>query len=287
MKNQRGFSDWPRNGIKIVQRYFPDNFYTSSSSIDGKYQSRTQISSEQMLISFDCKHEVYTIWNLYIHKFLKDTRSMVTVRRGAPGDEAIKRGMKVNDIIKTFKPIRHGNREECVEIVVLVGKDALFEFCSNYSDYLFPHIGDNTLKKIAFSTPDVNELQFIDTSLPRLPELVTREIYTSYVKKRDPAFRKKILAYWDYTCIICGCREENILQAAHIRSVAAGGNDDIENGVCLCANHHLLFDSGLLEINFAREVFNCESETEKQMPWYLEAQKRNFKIWDMRNSNEK
>lgn len=37
-------------------------------------------------------------------------------------------------------------------------------------------------------------------------------------------------------------------RAAHIVPVAKGGVDDITNGICLCTNHELAFDKGLIKI---------------------------------------
>ena len=42
--------------------------------------------------------------------------------------------------------------------------------------------------------------------------------------------------------------ESKILRAAHIVPVAKGGIDDITNGICLCTNHEVAFDKGLIKI---------------------------------------
>ena len=43
------------------------------------------------------------------------------------------------------------------------------------------------------------------------------------------------------TCAVCGLHEPSILRAK-------GGVDDITNGICLCTNHELAFDKGLIKI---------------------------------------
>lgn len=49
-------------------------------------------------------------------------------------------------------------------------------------------------------------------------------------------------------CAVCGIQEPKILRAAHIVPVTKGGNDKISNGICLCTNHEIAFDNGLLKI---------------------------------------
>lgn len=66
--------------------------------------------------------------------------------------------------------------------------------------------------------------------------------------RRQGRFRKEVLKAYDNTCAICGINEPRILRAAHIIPVAMGGSDDIQNGICLCTNHEVAFDKGLIKI---------------------------------------
>ena len=78
-----------------------------------------------------------------------------------------------------------------------------------------------------------------------------REWTEKVVKKpyrKQGKFRKDVLNAYDRTCAICGMHESKILRAAHIVPVAKGGIDDITNGICLCTNHEVAFDKGLIKI---------------------------------------
>lgn len=99
------------------------------------------------------------------------------------------------------------------------------------------------------------------------PVEVRKRISTSRWE-RDWSFRNKVLAAYGFKCAICRCDEENLLEAAHIRSVADGGSDDVKNGICLCANHHIMFDKGLIKIDFARCHLTDVKRNLKNMPWY-------------------
>ncbi len=68
-------------------------------------------------------------------------------------------------------------------------------------------------------------------------------------KKRDPAFRQRVLKAYEYRCAVCGfdVRLGSVsiaLDAAHIRWHQAGGPDDENNGLALCVLHHKTFDLG-------------------------------------------
>lgn len=78
-------------------------------------------------------------------------------------------------------------------------------------------------------------------------------------KKRDPAFRERILRAYGFKCAICGfnVRLANSLvgvEAAHIKWHQAGGPDVEENGLALCSLHHKLFDRGVFTINNERRM---------------------------------
>jgi hypothetical protein len=87
---------------------------------------------------------------------------------------------------------------------------------------------------------------------------------------RDRHFREEVLASYNNKCAICRCQEISLLQAAHIEPVACGGNDDKSNGISLCANHHLMLDNGLIEIDFMTRRLSYVEDTVKKMPWYEE-----------------
>ncbi len=78
-----------------------------------------------------------------------------------------------------------------------------------------------------------------------------REWTDTVVKKpyrKQDKFRKDILKAYENRCAVCGIQETKILRAAHIVDVKKGGSDEVQNGICLCTNHEIAFDNGLLKI---------------------------------------
>lgn len=85
-------------------------------------------------------------------------------------------------------------------------------------------------------------------------------------RRRDPAFRRKVLLAYEYRCCLCGydIRLDDLvigLEAAHIKWFQAGGPDIESNGLALCALHHKIFDLGAftvepetLEVQFSQHM---------------------------------
>ena len=70
-------------------------------------------------------------------------------------------------------------------------------------------------------------------------------------QRRDPRFRIEVLRAYEYRCAVCGYdgRLDNVpvgIDAAHVRWWAAGGPDEISNGLALCVLHHKAFDLGAI-----------------------------------------
>lgn len=77
---------------------------------------------------------------------------------------------------------------------------------------------------------------------------------TTTRRVRDPRFRGRVLAAYEYRCALCGLdlRIGNVtiaLEAAHIRWHQADGPDTETNGVALCSLHHKVFDLGAFTVH--------------------------------------
>ncbi|AWW47567.1 HNH endonuclease [Polynucleobacter paneuropaeus] len=72
---------------------------------------------------------------------------------------------------------------------------------------------------------------------------------------RDPRLGKWVKSLHDYKCQVCGIQISTAAgyyaEAAHIKAVGEphNGPDTTENLLCLCPNHHLMFDKGVFTIN--------------------------------------
>lgn len=80
--------------------------------------------------------------------------------------------------------------------------------------------------------------------------------YTSKRIIRDTSLAKRIKELYDYTCQVCGIRIElptggGYAEGAHVQPLGMphNGPDAIENLLCLCPNHHLMFDKYCYSVN--------------------------------------
>jgi putative restriction endonuclease len=104
----------------------------------------------------------------------------------------------------------------------------------------------------------------LDLSPSGVPVAIEEATYTATSRKRrDPAFREKVMRAYEWRCCVCGfdLRIGHLpagLEAAHIQWHHVGGPDIEPNGLSLCALHHKLFDLGVFTIEPAehRIVFS-------------------------------
>lgn len=159
-------------------------------------------------------------------------------------------------IIAEYK--RLGNVNEIVyEKVLIVPVEVLWKIRYELADYL---------QMNPFDTEYPEKLKNAEECLA----VDVRERVSTERWKRDQKFRKSVLNAYSKCCAICRCKEEKLLQAAHIQSVESGGADTVDNGICLCANHHLMLDHNLIAIDFINRKLTYVADAVKDMAWYTE-----------------
>jgi putative restriction endonuclease len=83
---------------------------------------------------------------------------------------------------------------------------------------------------------------------------------------RDTKLSQELKKLYDYTCQICGLRISikgiGYAEAAHIKPLGKphNGHDKPENLLCLCPNHHVMLDKGILSITDNFEVLGGDGE---------------------------
>jgi len=107
------------------------------------------------------------------------------------------------------------------------------------------------LTKIASTSPRSRRIAEISESYEstrRQPTTIVRII-------RDTQQARHVKELYDYHCQVCGIRLESsagpYVEEAHIRPLGSphDGPDTLDNLLCLCPNHHVLFDYGGFTIN--------------------------------------
>jgi putative restriction endonuclease len=95
-----------------------------------------------------------------------------------------------------------------------------------------------------------------DPEQPGMAESIDRRVEQMLVNRkiRDANFRLEVCRAYEDRCAVTGLRIINgggrsEVQAAHIRPVAVGGPDVVQNGLALSATVHWLFDRHLISID--------------------------------------
>lgn len=96
---------------------------------------------------------------------------------------------------------------------------------------------------------------------------VERSRHLIEVLDRDCRFRDSVLRCSDFRCLVTGfgiggqpaSRLHGIVEAAHIRPVAANGPDEVSNGLALTPTVHKLFDAGLLTFELVRDTLKLRT----------------------------
>lgn len=112
------------------------------------------------------------------------------------------------------------------------------------------------------SLPTENVLTDKQGSKKRLQSSVLRLV-------RDTQISNEVKELYKYQCQVCELAIETktgfYAEGAHIRPVGRphNGDDSVSNLLCLCPNHHVMFDKGMFSINDDFSLTGCNSGTLK------------------------
>ena len=71
---------------------------------------------------------------------------------------------------------------------------------------------------------------------------------TVRVRLHQAAFRDRVLLTYGSRCALCRLGHRQLLDAAHIKEDAEGGEPIVPNGLAMCAIHHRSFDAQVLGV---------------------------------------
>jgi hypothetical protein len=214
-------------------------------------------------VKFYKEKEIFAVWDWKRHKDLGAGKSWLEISKSW---NDIK--LSIDEFEPYYKGLKGGKN---IEKIYVVGLHNLNKFFQNYDSYMklnalddeFPHYSKEAEK-------EADAVQWFSEA--------ERERYSSSRYKRDAKFRKDVLAAYNYQCAVCRCKAPSLLEAAHERGheVAHTKYDDSKHGICLCANHHRMYDKFLIDI----DLKSCElhitddgiAEHIENMSWYREFQ---------------
>lgn len=236
-----------------------------SISYKGKlhYPNKNSIISLELIAGYSQDHDIYAFWNPYLHHY------------GAGATVNVSLGMhphlyKLN--FETLYPIYKSlNYKKFDEKVILVNPKFLPRFCEAYELFLRPNTEDEGFRKnVAYAAKNMPIKKWLETELCIAQTQHERKKISASLYERDRLFRKRILNLYGGKCAICRCAQEYVLEAAHIYAVQHGGSDDDRNGICLCANHHKMYDNKVIKFDFANNTIVVDDKSLLEEHWYKE-----------------
>lgn len=105
----------------------------------------------------------------------------------------------------------------------------------------------------------------IKENTPKYGETKRQEITTQRIV-RNTRVAQAVKELYDYKCQVCGVRLEGVsgpyAEGAHIKGLGKphNGPDIPENILCLCPNHHVLFDKGGITVNDDLSIENYQGK---------------------------
>lgn len=207
------------------------------------------IRHSDLLIAYNPELDLYFVWNSYIHRPMLKGQAKHTFAVRPKYTRRYDRNT-IDGMEAIYRPLQGDTPHN--EKLLIIEPSYMPLFCANPFVYLAPDAEDEDYKSATlFAHPNHPEPYIYEANCdPVVAKYLVRERISCSRIKRDAEFRRKVFSQYIVPhCIICGASNVKILEAAHIIAVSDNGADVPDNGVCLCRNHHRLWDEGLLEIN--------------------------------------
>ena len=230
-----------KNQVKMFMNGY-NIFFTGVNKNSGVSTTRIKKLQTYDFVFGYCKdYELFIVWNGYLH-INAEAVSIVNYKIKSYSDISFEYGY-------------YNHNRKLGEKKVLIPKHRLEVFCNNCIEYLMPNPDDKGFRKSIWKWKNSEESDNISDST-EYKSFRARKLTEIY--ERDPAFRTKVLANYEYKCAICRCSIESVLEAHHIDLVSKNGGDDLSNGICLCRNHHKMVHSDLIKLNLEDNTYDVD-----------------------------
>jgi hypothetical protein len=246
------FATSPNGVLNGAIKFYFRSVSEQSRKQGNRHKLRLQVSEftlndtgRNALLGWSEKHGVFVAWNAYLHS-KHGKSSMLSCYEETlikASTEGYADGLRMNKALG-FQEKYIAFDQDFLEDYLL-NMDEIFNIPANETT-----IGDDEdedeleAADEEFTEEDVVGLEEEDNFSEREEK---KRIVT--IKIRDYKFRRKLLAIYDHGCAVCQTKVVDILQGAHIVPVSHDGTDLEENGILLCANHHLMLDRNLIQID--------------------------------------
>ena len=238
---------------------------------DNKVRLRVDVANElDLIIGYSTEYNFYIVWNNRPHILFDGILRETQETHDYTSSIKYHKLPKILSEFETIHPIyKKLNRAARHEKVVLVKPCFIDQFCEHPFSYLMPDKNDpNFEPDTLYAAPNMAACVFASDLEKNKDFFVedARKRYNCSRAERDYTFRKRVFAQYSQPhCIVCGITNQTVLQAAHIISVSHANDDTTDNGIVLCANHHLMYDKEELEIDFSSRKITYKPQIKESM----------------------
>lgn len=221
---------------------------------------KAKLNRTLFIVKFFPKQDVFIVWDNKRHKDIPDAGGSF-FDLGMGWDSTI----TGSDVFRArYKELGRHN-SGIYEKIYVVGLSNFDKFFQDYDIYMrFNALDDDFPSNSSQAIEEEKAIHWTTES--------KRKKYSSSQYRRDKQFQEAVFAAYGHKCAICRCDINEVLQAAHEEGydVAHTNYDDPKHGICLCANHHLMYDKKLIGIDLKQLTIkiNKDEEKIKDTLWY-------------------
>jgi putative restriction endonuclease len=185
-----------------------------------------------LVLGYEEDRDLFVAWDAEKHPNPGGSSSL-QVSEGTL-DEAVAQGF-----VGHARPIS----DDEVEVVVAFRPELIGEYLEIRTDLDATTPAESEASAEAASGNEEGALEELPAGSPR-----RRAVTRVSRLVRNGQFRSRVIRAYEQRCALCDLGA-GLIQAAHIRSVSTGGEDQVRNGLAVCPTHHLAFDLGLLVLS--------------------------------------
>lgn len=157
---------WPDSAKKAIKDYIPNYRKTVKfrTSMGVATISRPIADSFQIVINYNSAKKCYIVWNAAIQNKIRNGKKMrLTI--GEDGEALLRKAITSDSITPFFRKFRlKDSNAEYVEMIFLVGQNAIADFCANYKDMIVPNEEQIPTGKTCLYAVAGGEIEYIQGS---------------------------------------------------------------------------------------------------------------------------
>lgn len=154
---------WPDSAKKVIKDYIPNYRKTVKfrTSMGAATISRPIAGDFQIVINYNSAKKCFVVWNAAIqNKIHRGQKMRLTI--GSNGEDLLRKTINPDSITVFFRKISKGGRDtKYVEQLLLIGENALADFCKNYKEKILPDKKEIPEGKICLYAVAGGEIEYI------------------------------------------------------------------------------------------------------------------------------